>query len=104
MSEQLPGTHVFTESGGPAFPQRHEAGDGSYIEYLGLTVRDYFAAKAPFTLADAIVAADLESGSTSVEIAVHRVLLDPAKRASAMTMLALLRGEYANAMLKARES
>lgn len=34
------------KDGGPAFPQRHEIGDGAYIEYSGLTIRDYFAAKA----------------------------------------------------------
>jgi hypothetical protein len=30
----------------PAFPQRDERGDGSYIQYAGISIRDYFAAKA----------------------------------------------------------
>ena len=104
MSEGENSIPAFMQSGGPAFPQKHEAGDGSYIEYFGLTVRDYFAANAPITLVEAVQAADLESGSPSIEVALCRVLMDKAKRAIAMTALATLRNEYADAMLKTRES
>lgn len=33
------------EDGGPAFPQ--SVREGAYIEYLGMSLRDYFAAHAP---------------------------------------------------------
>ena len=34
------------DNGGPAFPFVVEDGTGSYTHYTGLTLRDYFAAKA----------------------------------------------------------
>lgn len=38
MSEQ--------KNGGPAFPQDHRDKDGIGSQYFGMTLRDYFAAKA----------------------------------------------------------
>ena len=37
---------TFTECGGPAFPSSVDHADGSSVVYAGLTLRDYFAAKA----------------------------------------------------------
>jgi hypothetical protein len=42
MSEQTKAI----EDGGPAFPHPTECSDGRGIPYLGMTLRDYFAAKA----------------------------------------------------------
>jgi hypothetical protein len=103
--------NTHSPNGGPAFPAPtfavpRDLGDEKILqlkEMQGMTLRDYFAAKAPFTLADAVVAADLESGAPDVETAVNRVLMDGVMRAKAMAMLAQLRQEYADAMLKARE-
>lgn len=36
----------FTECGGPAFPSKVTQADGSQIVYVGMTLLDYFAAKA----------------------------------------------------------
>lgn len=35
-----------TETGGPAFPHEYEYGDGTAQRCDGMTLRDYFAAKA----------------------------------------------------------
>lgn len=35
------------ETGGPAFPYEHKFGDGTANRDEGMTLRDYFAAKAP---------------------------------------------------------
>jgi hypothetical protein len=69
-----------------------------------MTLRDYFAANAPFTLADAVLAANMETSAVSVETALCRALMDEKKRALAMDVLAKLRNEYADAMLHARKS
>ena len=81
----------------PAFPQHESPGN-----YAGMTLRDYFAAQAPFTIADAVIAADMEYSAPSVEVAVARVLADDAKRAAAMNTLVALKYEYADTMLEAR--
>jgi hypothetical protein len=96
--------------GGAAFPEpavfdvaRGEVNPATAYGFAaGMTLREYFAAKAPFTLADAVMAADLEVASVSVEVAECRVLHDPGKRRIAMETLAALRWEYADAMLKVR--
>jgi hypothetical protein len=85
-------------NGGPAFPAEC---DNDF--YKGMTLRDWFAAKAPVSIGDAICAANMESSSQSIEVAVARVMVDPAKRAKAFAMLAKLRMEYADAMLEARK-
>ena len=36
----------FKETGGPAFPSEHELSDGVTLKASGLSIRDYFAAKA----------------------------------------------------------
>lgn len=88
--------------GGPAFPQGERVGDIA-VQIGGMTLRDYFSAKAPVSLGDAIAAANLEHSAQSVEVAVCRVMSSPEKRAIAFAMLARLRHDYADAMLKARE-
>ncbi len=40
-----------TNDGGPAFPHEFKFGDGSAERHKGMTLRDYFAAKAMQTLA-----------------------------------------------------
>lgn len=98
--------------GGPAFPGKHtqvrrvfsgrqHLGYGEQqdqyseqeVEVLhsGMSLRDYFAAHAPFTYQDAFDRLDLE-GECVGPWPVHRV----------MERLAELRMEYADAMLEAR--
>lgn len=46
------------DNGGPAFPFEVENGDGSFTFYLGMTLRDYFAAKAMAAMAQGITSMD----------------------------------------------
>lgn len=93
--------------GGPAFPggvnEIYTNLDPGEPTNPGMTLRDYLVAHAPVTIADAISACGLEASAPSVDVAVCRVMAYPSKRAAAFAMLAQLRHEYADAMLKARE-
>lgn len=82
--------------GGPAFPWAVNMRGG-------MSLRDYFAAKAPITLADAVVAAGIASSAPSVDCAVVSAMIDATNRAKAFAMLAQLRLDYADAMIQARE-
>jgi len=86
--------------GGPAFPAPLEtalmAGLKPSNGALGMTLRDYFAANAPITVADAMVAVAADSASIGT--------LQKSARARVMAMLAEMRLEYADAMLAAREA
>ena len=69
-----------TNTGGPAFPTTiHNYGDGSYCS-TGLSLRDYFAAKA-----------------------MQAILNDPSWRGHVCSTAASTAYEMADAMLKARE-
>lgn len=48
------------DSVGPAFPQDHRNTKGEGIQYLGMTLRDYFAAKAMQGLLSSEVNAPLD--------------------------------------------
>ena len=56
-------------AGGPAFPQKLSFCDGGGIEYFGLSVRDYFAARTPAIKipanASALALSEKASGATS---------------------------------------
>jgi hypothetical protein len=98
------------KTGGPAFPSRFtitgpafdpikckdvpEGRAETYVEF-GMTLRDYFAAKAPITTADAMFACGM--GASSIG------MLPRAERIVVMTLMAEMRGDYADAMLAERE-
>jgi hypothetical protein len=77
-------------NGGTAFP----VGGLLVQESYSMTLRDYFAAKAPITVADAMVAC----GCSALSIG----MLDTAQRLEVFGILAIMRGEYADAMLVER--
>lgn len=79
------------KDGGPAFPipGLHDDAD-----FNGMTLRDYFAAKAPISLDDAMLAV-LHNPS-------HISTLAPSRRMEVFAKLAEMRLEYADAMLAAR--
>jgi hypothetical protein len=96
------------DTGGPAFPA-HFTNEGErnvmspdgrvvppgYVVVMqGMTLRDYFAATAPISCDDAMTALFIDSESVGV--------LTPGQRIEVMEMLAKMRLEYADAMLKAR--
>jgi len=72
-------------AGGPAFPQKLSFCDGGGIEYFGLSVRDYFAAKAMLYVGEMAPNVDAET----IE--------------QAFATLAKLSFKMADAMMKARE-
>ena len=82
-----------TNTGGPAFPQAEVDRDGVTItHHPGMTLRDYFAAKAMQSIYAANV--DWEPTGTPMDEESLQVLADVAKDAYAL----------ADAMLKAREA
>lgn len=54
----IPFDDEWQKHGGPAFPTTRELGDGSSIVTSGMTLRDYFAAKAM----SAMACADADNG------------------------------------------
>ena len=80
------------DNGGPAFPVNEVlCHNGDIVTYAepGMTMRDYFATHAPFTMSDAIAAIE-HTGSARFT------------GAEVMEMLADMRGAYADAMLAER--
>jgi hypothetical protein len=77
------------ETGGPAFPLVAEAHE--HVISTGMTLRDYFAAKAPITWQDAIEYLDTYGGE----------VVGPWPPGQIMETLVLLQIEYADFMLKA---
>lgn len=71
-----------------AFPSHGSMGE--VVEY-GMTLRDYFAAKAPIGVVDALAMAGYDTSSVG--------MLTPEQRVVVFAILAQLRGEYADAML-----
>lgn len=59
-----------------------------------MTLRDYFAAHAPITVADAMIVCGRDSSSIG--------MLGKSRREEVLSVLAVLRTEYANAMLAER--
>lgn len=45
LTRRLPGCNLQSD-GGPAFPYRHDGGDGSNTQYRGMSLRDWFAGQA----------------------------------------------------------
>ena len=79
-----------TKDGGEsAFPTLTQAGDLA-VTQGGLTVRDYFAAHAPITLQDAIKTCGYPDG---------HYIGDDDERRTVFVMMAMLRTEYADAMI-----
>jgi hypothetical protein len=78
--------------GGPVFPttEAHGFNQGE----PGITARDYFAAKAPISVADALIACAVDTGSIGT--------LPRAQRVTVLAVLAEMRLEYADAMIAAR--
>lgn len=84
-------------TGGPAFPS-HEAGISDPREQIsggGLSVRDYFAAHAPITVDDAMLACGCDAASIG--------MLPRAQRTIILAALTEMRVDYADAMLAERE-
>jgi hypothetical protein len=80
-----------TNTGGPAFPAfEHHAGYGQMLAVGGMTLRDYFAAKAM----QAIVLDHVEQRYWGTEYGIDEMLTFTAERAY----------QQADAMLKAREA
>lgn len=86
------------KDGGPAFARPAAWFNGTTMSRSqdGMTLRDYFAAKAPITVDDAMVAAGADSSCIGT--------LPRAKRIEVLEVLAAMRLEYADAMLAAREA
>lgn len=86
------------ETGGPAFPHPeldYFGGDYSLkSKQAGMTLRDYYMAHAPISMGDALV----HAGGWTNCIAT----LSDKQRAKVFESMALLRGEYADAMIDAR--
>ena len=78
-------------TGGPAFPVL--VSKNPAIEYCdsGMTLRDYYKAHAPVNITDAMQASGCYPTMT------------PSDRPAVWSAMAILREEYADAMLKARE-
>jgi hypothetical protein len=82
-----------TNTGGPAFPYEERNGEGIPVrDYFGMTLRDYFAAKAMQSIYRANV--DWEPTGTPMDEESLQVLTDVAQDAY----------KLADAMLKAREA
>ena len=84
-----------TNTGGPAFPYEERNGEGNPVrDYFGMTLRDYFAAKAMQSL---IAGSFTDIGQEGIE----------ANRQPFQTiedLMAETSYKYADAMLKAREA
>jgi hypothetical protein len=85
-------------NGGAAFPTLKRLDSPSH-EYIadsagGMTLRDYFAAKAPITTEDAMLACGIDASSYG--------MLQRQQRITVLTVLSVMRGEYADAMLVER--
>jgi hypothetical protein len=82
-------------TGGPAFPsdELHQGGQ-IYQQFHGMTLRDYFAAKAPIGVDDALTACGIDVPTIGMLPASERVVV--------LVALATMRGEYADAMLAER--
>jgi hypothetical protein len=78
-------------NGGPAFPVPGLQHDE---DFNGMTLRDYFAAKAPITTEDAMLACGIDASSYG--------MLQRQQRITVLTVLSVMRGEYADAMLVER--
>lgn len=91
-------------NGGPAFP-RPLSWDlpPPHAEQAGMSLRDYFAAHAPFTLTDAVMALDNHNNAPDSATATCRVLMNDDKFVEALRVLAALRGAYADAMIEERK-
>ena len=74
-----------TETGGPAFPGQYDHGDQIIESWIGMTLRDYFAAKAIAALVS------------------HTEKDGPNRGGKAVSTLAKYAYEYADAMLEARK-
>lgn len=89
-------------TGGPAFPGefvKHPIGEvGNKVEIkevgAGMTLRDYYMAHAPVTIEDAMLMARIDASSVG--------MLPGKSREVVFFTLALMRGEYADAMIDAR--
>ncbi len=88
-------------TGGPAFPRPVSEDDGrfgrnqeQYGAQDGMTLRDYFTANAPVTIGDAM----LRCGFCEESIG----MFEQESRTEIFTVLAEMRGEYADAMLAER--
>lgn len=75
--------------GGAAFPSED---DNSY--WHGMTLREYFAARSPVTIFDAMIALGMSASSVG--------MLDEADRKAVFSTLAKMSLEYADAMLAER--
>lgn len=82
-----------TDNGGPAFPTTEANYTREYSD-TGMTMRDYFAAKAPITTMDAMVACGFDTASIGT--------LSTESLRTTLKMLAIMRGAYADAMLAER--
>lgn len=83
--------------GGPAYPvTMQQDPNGGVLTWNsdGVTVHDYFAARAPITIADAMLACGVEAHSIG--------MLPASQRTVILVALATMRGEYADAMLAER--
>ena len=81
------------ENGGPAFPSVESVASTLYPgekEHIGMTLRDYFAAHAPFTMKDA-------------HWAFETAYIRHPNAFEIMVMLAEMRMQYADAMIEARQ-
>lgn len=99
--EKDTGGAAFPSRGGMMFyvPQEAEADIKQAIssldqEHSGITTRDYFAAHAPITVEDAMLACGYGEASIG--------MFEPGTRYAILTKLAEMRGEYASAMLAER--
>jgi hypothetical protein len=91
------------KDGGPAFPRIdviEDFGNGFHGVQgtAGMTLRDYFASHAPFTLDD------VPHHRSHKATRLGPLYSDPIPLAERLATLAKLRMEYADAMLAARES
>lgn len=82
-----------SSDGGSAFPTGAHIGDMGVTEG-GISVRDYFAAHAPITVEDALLLTGLSAHSIG--------MLRRTERARVLEGLAVMRGDYADAMLRER--
>jgi hypothetical protein len=76
------------KDGGYAYPRREEDGQGGFMDHPGMTLRDYFASHCPITLTEVVQAAGAGNEPASAVINAY----------------ALIRYQYADAMLAAREA
>lgn len=80
--------NTLINTGGPAFPCGRDVTLDQWEPETGMTLRDYFAAHAPFTAADA-------------EKGIRGVSAEPPTGSQLVEMLAGMRYAYADAMIQA---